>query len=607
MTPDLATPTRRPLAARERTVRLLSTKHDARWSRVCRPALIGWVAAIVVLLATPVASASIWTAVNSGTTDDISALAYIGPGRLVFVTSSGKAFRRTPGGFAQGAGIAAGTIFTDLAFAPDGVNGVAVGDSGAIYHSTDGGANWSRVDAGTFPTTGSCTDIGTVTAVPVTNYNLDSVTFASPTTVYVTGAGGIILKSTTGGAAFGEVDHRANGSCKVGGVFTQDLGDSQWINDQTGYVVADYFGTTYVVTDGLAANTAAQRGAAVGDFYHRVQVALDRVKGNRLWAVSPGDAFGPYASTNGGQSWGVLDTVDELGRSCAACHYWADVATAGGTVVAVGDSGAIGTSIDGQRFFLQRAAGSGPTFTEKWTAVDLYDASHAAVGGAGGQLAVTDAANTVPDFTPPTGLIVGPASGQPGQALTFTANVADEQGGSGIDPNGFSWTSEATPGATGSSATFAFATPGSYLVHLSFRDMAGNKAEATKEVSITSPSARRSRTRRPTFSFTGSGAQLSAKRVGSKIRVTIKGRVRPPAGVSRARACKGTVQLTITTGRKLLAARGATLKPSCRFSKTVVLSRSKVGKSTKLGLTVRFRGNAVMGARMTNFTVRVTR
>jgi hypothetical protein len=572
-------------------------------ARLFRTTFVGGLATIIVLLMVPVASASIWTTVNSGTTDNISALAYTGPGRLVFVTSSGKAFRQTAGGFVQGSGIAPGAIFTDVAFAPDGVNGVAVGNSGVIYHTANGGASWTQVNAGMFVTTGGCTGFGSLTLVPVTNYNLESVHYATPSTVYATGANGIVLKSTTSGAAFGEINHRADGTCKA--FSDSGFGDSQWINDQTGYVFSDYFGTESAVTDGLATNTAAQRGGAVNDFGHRVQTALDNVNGNRLWAVSPGDSFGPNASTNGGQTWSNLYTTDELGRSWACCQSLADIAFAGGTVVAVGSSGAIDTSIDGKRFFLQRAADSGPNVTESWDAVDLYDASHAAVGGAGGQLVETNVANTIPDFTPPTGRIVGPSSGQTGQALTFTASASDEPGGSGIDPNGFSWTSNGLPSATGPTATFTFPAPGTYTVALSFRDRAGNRAVASMNVTITSPSGGQTTLPAPTFSLRGPGNQLTATRVGRTIEITIRGSVTPPPSVGRAQACTGRVVLRVTRGGKLLSTRTVPLKANCRFSTVIFLSHSRVGNATSLRLSVDFRGNRVLAPSMTSFIVTI--
>jgi photosystem II stability/assembly factor-like uncharacterized protein len=574
--------------------------------RLFRTTFIGSLATAIALLMVPVASASIWTTVNSGTTDNISALAYTGSGRLVFVTSSGKAFRQTAGGFVQGTGIAPGAIFTDVAFAPDGVNGVAVGNSGVVYHTSNGGASWAPVNAGTFPGVagaGACSGVGPVTAVPVSNYNLESVHFATPSTVYATGAGGIILKSTTSGAAFAETNHRADGTCKASS--GAPFGDSQWINDQTGYIFDDGFGFEYAVTDGLATNTAAPRGEGLDPFGNRIQTALDKVNANRLWAVLGGDSLGPYASTNGGETWDNLYTTDELGRSSACCQSLADIAFAGGTVVAVGSSGAIDTSIDGKRFFLQRAADSGPNVTESWDAVDLYDASHAAVGGAGGQLIETNAANTIPDFTPPTGRIVGPSTGLTAQALTFTANVSDEPGGSGIDPNGFSWTSNGLPSATGSTATLTFPAPGTYTIGLSFRDRAGNRAAASTNVTITSPSGGRKNLPAPTFSFRGPGNQLTATRVGRTIEITIHGSVTPPPSVGRAQGCAGRVVLTIARGRDLLTTRTVPLKTNCRFSTLIFLFHSQVGNATSLRLSVHFRGNRVLAPRTTSFIVTI--
>ena len=62
--------------------------------------------------------------------------------------------------------------------------------------------------------------------------------------------------------------------------------------------------------------------------------------------------------------------------------------------------------------------------------------TNAAVGGKAGKLIISTTANITPDTTKPTGTISGPATGKTGEALTFTATLADEAGGSGINAGG---------------------------------------------------------------------------------------------------------------------------------------------------------------------------
>jgi len=65
---------------------------------------------------------------------------------------------------------------------------------------------------------------------------------------------------------------------------------------------------------------------------------------------------------------------------------------------AAGSGGEIFNSVDGSNFYLQPAGGA--LATENWRAEDAFDASHAAVGGESGALAVTAEANVVKDAAP---------------------------------------------------------------------------------------------------------------------------------------------------------------------------------------------------------------
>jgi len=98
----------------------------------------------------------------------------------------------------------------------------------------------------------------------------------------------------------------------------------------------------------------------------------------------------------------------------------------------------------------------------------------------------------------------------------------------------------------------------------------------------------------PTFALTGKGNGVSAKLSRGKVKVVVKGKITIPADVSAKSACTGTVQMTIKKGKKLLTARNAKLSKTCSFTKTISLSKSKVGGVKKLAITVRFQGNSIL-------------
>src|SRR6478735_2818863 len=73
------------------------------------------------------------------------------------------------------------------------------------------------------------------------------------------------------------------------------------------------------------------------------------------------------------------------------------------------------------------------------------------------------------------------AAGTPTQ---FTANVADNAGGAGINPAAFVWTATGTAGASGNPASITFPNPGVYTLNVSFADNAGNHGTASTVVTV---------------------------------------------------------------------------------------------------------------------------
>jgi hypothetical protein len=93
----------------------------------------------------------------------------------------------------------------------------------------------------------------------------------------------------------------------------------------------------------------------------------------------------------------------------------------------------------------------------------------------------------------------------------------------------------------------------------------------------------------------------SAKVVGGKVRIVVRGQLKAASG------CSGSVVLTVKKGKTLLTARTARVGAKCTFAKTISLSRAKVGRAKKLVVTVRFGGNTVLKPTSQNVTVRVKR
>jgi hypothetical protein len=115
-------------------------------------------------------------------------------------------------------------------------------------------------------------------------------------------------------------------------------------------------------------------------------------------------------------------------------------------------------------------------------------------------------------------------------------------------------------------------------------------------------------TPRPTFSFSGPGSILSARIVGRRIKVRMKGVIGMPAGASPATACTGKVRLKLKKRKRVMLNRTVKVKfrnGRCRFAKTVFLKRSKLGKTRRLRLRVRFMGNAVLAAGSRRFTLTI--
>jgi photosystem II stability/assembly factor-like uncharacterized protein len=440
-------------------------------------------AAMVIAPATAAQAASLWTQLPTGTSETISAVAWPTANEIVFATVGGHIFHETaPGVFSQSVLSATNLLgFTDLAMSPDGTKGVAVGQSGALYYSTNSGATWTKNTATTdYPASVACGDTA-LAQTPLID-NLYSAQFADNSTVYVTGAHRDVLKSTDGGVSFTEVNRiNVAGTIQCNLVDNDDVTDSQWLDANNGYLICRYFGDYFLTTDGFSTTLGTRKGEATNSYMGPVELALNKSDPTHAWAVNGDTGVGTLGftyTTDGGMTW---TPVVYDGHQVAL----RDISNSGTTVVAVGDGGDIYTSPDGVHFYRQVAAA--PYSANNWRTVAVLNGTDAVVGGANGVLVVTTRANQTPDTTAPTGTISGPTKLNVGQFGTYTAHVSDNPGGSGIDTTSLTWSTTGLPNQSGPSASFAFSTTGTHTITLGFRDLAGNANTATISVKVGVP------------------------------------------------------------------------------------------------------------------------
>lgn len=430
----------------------------------------------------PAQAGTTWTAVPSGTTQEITAIDYRSDTQAWLATGGGQILRaEADGSFTVRSSLPLFS-YTDIAFRGAGDVGFAVTATGEAFRSADGGTNWSPV---TLPRArNSCGALATDTPVP----RFNAVVWADATTAYLLGGTAatapVVIRVRNAGAApgdFAEANWTPTG-CRVG-VGGNAVTDGFAVPGAPNGLrfMTESFGGVWSTNDGLATR-ATMTGAMINNFDDVPRMAVDGSNPSRLWAVDhSGAGCGSLCLTYSEAGGAGRTAMTVAGSPAGIRRDLYDVAFAGGTLVAVGDGGEIYTSVDGKTAYLQRAAGHEG---RNWRAVDLGDATHALVGGAGGVLVKSANPDAIPDTAAPTATISGPSSAIAGQPVVFTATVADEAGGSGVDPASLAWTAPGLPGAGGASATFTFATPGPNTVTFAFRDLAGNAATATKSVFV---------------------------------------------------------------------------------------------------------------------------
>lgn len=434
------------------------------------------------------AQAATWTALSSGTTDTINALDYRGPGSYFYGTSTGKLFKNG----AQATGTTGGVPINDLAMSPDSSIGIAVANGGKIMRSADGGATWTAVASGSitsYPNTNCSGANGGLSAI---TDDLTAVTWASATTAYIVGPSSTdpspILKSTDGGATWTDTNRKAAGTCIVPA--SRKLTDVVALaGTQTVWFVIQSFGERYVSFDS-ADSVTYKSGTAVNHFAGQPRIGVSPEQPDWVYVADREDDSGGlnfYSSTDSGNTFSKLrPTTDDTNTPAIY-----GVATAGQTMVAAGSAGAIYLSIDATNRYT--ISDTGAFKNTNWKAVSLASPTSAAVAGQGGVIASTTNANVIPDLVAPSGAINDPGRVVATVPKSFTATLTDNAGGSGIDPASITWTAT-TSGASpvtgsGNPVSLTFPKDGSWTVTVTFKDLAGNSATATRSVTVGRPTA----------------------------------------------------------------------------------------------------------------------
>ncbi len=241
----------------------------------------------------------------------------------------------------------------------------------------------------------------------------------------------------------------------------------------TVYFIGQSFGPTYFTSDGVFSSPGT-RGSSVNCFDQKPRIAVDSLSSNRLVA---GDRCTGTLSLQYSEDGANNYSSPKIAPDGTAVNGEYDVSFVGGTAIWAGNGGDIFTTNDGRTAYAQKA--DGVNAGRDWRAVSAYSAANAAIGGVGGALVVSSQANTIPDLIAPAGSINQPGKVTAGVPTRFTATVADNAGGSGIDPNSFQWTATGIPAAAGNPATITFPAAGSVTLNVAFKDLAGNAGQAT--------------------------------------------------------------------------------------------------------------------------------
>ncbi len=577
-----------------------------------------------LLLAAPSASAGIWTPIDSGlsATDTIKAIDYQSASRFWLATGNGKLVTRQPSGSFAITKSGLTTSFNDIAFKPGSNIGVAVGTNGNIWRSADGGATWNRVNFSDFEDSRDClSDINNQNLPVVQNpaVALDAVAWGPGGRVFVTGAKSTVLRSDNDGTSFTEINKTQvvepgfptyrQIACKQQGEFYDVVPLPADAATPSNALPVYFMIETNVWFSGNGLTTTPSQRADLGCGGGFRNLVLDPFQPTNQWSSTDrGSNSACLYYTRDDASYNGFDIVNQ---GTAVVNESTHVAAAGGsppTVVSVGKAGDILNSVDGTHFYFNRADGA--LAQQDWFANAGFDANNFAVGGAGGKLAITSTATTIPDLVAPAGIISGPATVTVGQPAVFTANLSDNAGGSGINPASITWTAVGIPAAKGNPVALTFPSAGGHTITVAFSDNAGNPGTATFVVAanpvtsggggIVKPPVVLSPTLTKSVSVAGGRVSLGVPRacvpVGSTFKATLKFKRSTRKGSLFVRVSR--VAFTVDGKRRTIDSRAPFVKTisvkaltagSKHTLKAQATIKVKRGRSPKKSISARFK------------------
>jgi photosystem II stability/assembly factor-like uncharacterized protein len=378
-----------------------------------RLALLGSVATLAAIA--PPASAGIWTEIPSGTTQNITAIEYQSATRLWFTTAGGAIFTRKPDGSFKQTRPPGGVPLNDIEFQAGGQIGLAAGNGGLLLRSIDGGASWSPVP---LP---MASDVSCKGPAPIGDIN--AVRFAGNQRAWLFGSGQAILRSQPGdpmlvGHEWGDANRDTKGTasaaddtCRIKAYNDEGFADAFFVpsNPSVGSIVEGDYSKVFFTSNNLQSAGQEKAGEAGNAGTPGRVLAGDPENPNRMWSVNA-QPYGRSTTAytfDGWQTSAMFAIANPNAREFPQMGP-ADVDFAGGTVLAAGDAGLILRSIGGVTFFYDSA--DGELATQRWNAVGLASGADGAVGGDGGRLALTTAANALPVLEPVATPVPTPAA-----------------------------------------------------------------------------------------------------------------------------------------------------------------------------------------------------
>jgi hypothetical protein len=193
-----------------------------------------------------------------------------------------------------------------------------------------------------------------------------------------------------------------------------------------------------------------------------------------------------------------------------------------------------------------------------------------------------------PDVT----LSSAPETATVGSPTAFAADAVDRWSPLGA----YTWDFGDAGSAQGSKVSHVYSAPGTYPLTLTVTDSLGNATTLRRTVAVkgVEPS--------PTPAAPGSGKPATTPTPPAEPSKTVKihfRRAYSTPGVARAKACRGTVELTLKAGAHVLKRVSVKLDRRCRFATTFSLPRTRLRGATKVTVVAHFKGNRYLG-RATN-------